>query len=122
MKLLLCTYLVGLGLYSSGAAWGNESTDAVMKAEDVRHLLVGQAEKEAKSALARGDRRLLAVYGLTLEVPGVSDDVRRLRSQFGLRILEGTSDATTGAQDRQMNLNARKYAIQYNRVVISAAK
>jgi hypothetical protein len=122
MKLLLCIYLVGIGLYSSGAARGDESTDAVMKTEDVRHLLVGQAEKDAKSALARGDRRLLAVYGLTLEVPGVDDDVSRLRSQYGLKILGGTSDATTGAQDRQMNLNARKYAIQYNRVVISAGK
>jgi hypothetical protein len=122
MKLLLCAYLVSIGLYSSGKAWGDESTVTVMKAEDVRHLVVGQAENNAKSAIARGDRRLLAVYGLTLEVPGVSDDVSKLRSQYGLRILEGTSDAIKGEQDRQMNLNARKYATQYNRTVISAAK
>jgi|KBSSwiStaDraftv2_1062776.scaffolds.fasta_scaffold418286_1 hypothetical protein len=122
MKLFLCAYLVGIGLYSAGTAWGNESTDTVMKAEDVRHLLVKQAENAAKSAISRGDRRLLAVYGLTLEVPGVRDDVIRLRSQYGLRILKGTSDVIKGPRDRQMNLNARKYAIQYNRVVISAGK
>jgi hypothetical protein len=112
MKLLLCAYLVGIGLYSYGAAWGNESIDTVMKAEDVRHLIVGQAEHDAKSAMARGNRRLLAIYGLTLEVPGVGDDVSKLRSKYGLRILQGTSDAIKDAQDRQTNLNARKYALQ----------
>jgi hypothetical protein len=122
MKLLLCAYLVGIGLYASGVAWGDESTVTSMKAEDVRHLVVGHAENDAKSAIARGDRRLLAVYGLTLEVPGVSDDVSKLRSKYGLRILEGTSDAIKDAQDRQTNLNARKYAKEYNRVVISAEK
>jgi hypothetical protein len=122
MKLLLCVFLVGIGLFSSGATWGDESTETVMKAEDVRHLVVGQAENDAKGAIARGDRRLLAVYGLTLEVPGVSDEVSKLRRKFGLRILEGTSDAIKDAQDRQMNLNARKYAMQYNRVVIAAEK
>ncbi len=122
MKLLLYACLVCISLYSSGAAWGDESTDTVMKADDVRHLVVGQAESNAKSAIARGDRRLLAVYGLTLEVPGVSDDVRRLRTQYGLRILEGTSDAIKSAQDRQTNLNARKYATLYNRVVILSGR
>jgi len=85
MKLLLCIYLVGISLYSFGTAWGDESTVTTMKAEDVRHLVVGQAENDAKSAIARGDRRLLAVYGLTLEVPGVADDVRKLRTRYPRR-------------------------------------
>lgn len=122
MKFLLYICIVCLGLYSFGTARGTESTDTVMKVEDVRQLLVERAENDAKTAIARGDRRLLAVYGITLEVPGVSDDVSKLRSQYGLKILAGTSDAINGEQDRRMNLNARRYARLYNRMVIQSGK
>jgi hypothetical protein len=121
VRSLLFALLLGMGLYSTGAAWGDEGKDAVMDAADVRHLVVDNAEKDAKAALGKGDRHLLAVYGLTLEVPGTSEDVSRLRDHYGLKLLEGTSDGIT-EQNRQLKLTARRYAAQYNRTIISAAK
>jgi hypothetical protein len=90
-----------------------------VRAEDVIRLQVEHAESDARSAIARGDRRLLAVYGYTTEVPGVNAGVTELRARYGLRMLEGTSDSYKGSKDKALNENARKYASLYNRVVIS---
>jgi len=122
MKLFSRACLICICLYAAAVTWGDEKQDVLTKAEDVRLLKVEQAESDARSAVARGDRRLLAVYGLTLEVPGLNDDVSKLRSQYGLRILGGTSDALRGEQDRRTNSNARRYATRYNLVVASATK
>jgi hypothetical protein len=122
MKLFYGACMIFIYLSSATLVWGNEKQDVITKEEDVRLLKVEHAESDARDAVARGDHRSLAVYGLTLEVPGLSENTNKLRSQYGLRILGGTSDALRGEQDRRMNLNARQYAERYNRVVVSEAK
>jgi len=122
MKLFSRAWIVCICLSSPAVTWGDEKPDVITKEEDVRLLKVEHAESDARAAIARGDRRLLAVYGLTLEVPGLSENASKLRSRYGLRILGGTSDALRGEQDRQNNLNARRYATRYNLVVVSATK
>ena len=97
----------------------DDRIDDTMKVEQVTQLKVDAAETDARAAVARGDQRLLAVYGITVEVPGVDTNVATLRQQYGLRILEGTSDAIKGPQDRLFNENARKYAKKYNHIIIS---
>jgi hypothetical protein len=109
--------LVMLFAVSSVSANDNPSDD--MKAEQVSHLKVDTAQADAEAALVRGDTRLLAVYALTVEVPGTSESVSSLRQKYGLRMLEGTGDAIKGSHDRLMNENARNYAIKYNQVIIS---
>jgi hypothetical protein len=93
-------------------------TDSI-KPEMVAQLKVTNAESDARSAVAHGDKRLLAVYGYTLMVPGVHDDASALRAKYGLRILNGTSDAYKDSSDREFNENARKYASIYNRIVVA---
>jgi len=97
----------------------DDKIDDTMNVEQVANLKVDAAETDARAAIARGDQRLLAVYGITVEVPGVDTSVATLRQRYGLRILEGTSDAIKGPQDRLLNENARKYAKKYNRIIIS---
>ena len=94
--------------------------DDIVKIERVMQLKVDTAELDARAAIAHSDRRLLAVKGITVEVPGVDASVATLREQYGLRILEGTSDAIKGPQDRLINGNARNYAKKYNRIIVSA--
>lgn len=97
----------------------DKSTDAAMAVDQVAKLNVDTAEADAKAAIARGDRRLLAVYGFTVEVPGSKENVAILRDKYGLRVLEGTGDAIKGPQDQVLNKNARQYARKYNQIIIS---
>ncbi|MEO8896298.1 MAG: hypothetical protein ABI450_10490 [Rhizomicrobium sp.] len=92
-----------------------------MNIEQVRKLDVKTAASDAKAALARGDKRLLAVYGFTLSVPGgpQQGDAHIWRDTTGLRILDGTSDAIHGEAGRRFNDNARAYAEKYNKVMLS---
>jgi hypothetical protein len=92
-----------------------------MKIEQVAKLNVDTAETDAMAAIAHGNVRLMAVYGFTIEVPGVDESVAKLRQLYGLRMLEGTGDAIKGPQDRLLNENARKYVAQYNQTVISSS-
>ncbi len=91
---------------------------ATMSAQEVAHLKQSNAEADAVSALSHGDQRLLAVYGITLELPGVDDDTGRLKEAHGVRVLNGTSDAYKNDNERRLNENARQYAATYNRVVL----
>jgi hypothetical protein len=99
-------------------AFADKSADN-MKVEDVMHLKPEKAEVDARQALAHGDTRLLAVYGYTVEVPGVRANAGELKVKYGLRMLEGTTDSYKNDRDRQMNENARRYASIYNRIVVS---
>lgn len=116
-ELLVGVLLVGISTWHASTADTKPLSD--MKAEEVARLKVSTAELDAKNAVAHGDKRLLAVYGLTVEVPGVQGDVSELRAKYGLRILEGTSDAIKGPSDRVLNQTARNYAARYNQTVVS---
>ena len=103
----------------SDASASDNLTDAIMTVDRVAGLKVEMAERDAKAAMAHGDRRLLAVYGITFEVPGTVEAVPILRQKFGLRVLQGTGDALNGSKDKAFNDNARRYAKKYNQTVLS---
>jgi len=44
--------------------------------QEVGQLRPSNAESDAARSLSRGDRRLLAVYGYTVEIPGIDGDQR----------------------------------------------
>jgi hypothetical protein len=114
-KVILYIALLSL----SATSFADVTPTGSIKPEMVAQLKVSNAESDARGAVAHGDKRLLAVYGYTLMVPGVRGDASELRARYGLRILEGTSDAYKDASDREFNETARKYAATYNRVVIA---
>jgi hypothetical protein len=116
-----------LGIFLAMVCFGTASVSADgtladdMKAEQVAQLKIDTAEADAKAAMARGDMRLLAVYGFTVEVPGVVESVAAARQKYGLRMLEGTGDALKSPRDKITNEIARKYAAKYNAIIVSQA-
>jgi hypothetical protein len=111
--------LISLVLLAVSAVSANDKTNNDMSVAEVAQLKVDTAQADAEAALIRGDTRLLAVYGLTIEVPGASEAVSSLRQRYGLRMLEGTGDAIKGPHGRLINENARNYAVKYNQLIIS---
>lgn len=116
-ELLAGVLLVGISIWHTSTADTKPPGD--MKIEEVSKLKISTAESDARIAVAHGDKRLLAVYGVTTEVPGVRGEAGELRAKYGLRILQGTSDAIKGPSDRVLNQNARSYAALYNQTVVS---
>lgn len=68
--------------------------------------------RTAEQAVARGDRRLLAVNGYTRWTPGALD--YSLRTKYGYRTLENTSDTPDDASCAAYQDAATAYAERYN--------
>lgn len=83
-----------------------------MGLEELRSLKLNNATEDATNAYARGDARLLGVYGFSVEVPGYDGAPYPHKSK--IRILEGTGDAFCTREEADLNHNARTYARKYN--------
>jgi len=86
---------------------------------ELKKLKIDNAVPDAKKAIAINDFRLLAVRGYTIEVPGIKESVSKIEKKFGIKIIEGTSDAFEGPEHKYLNEIARKYAEQYNQTIIN---
>ena len=79
--------------------------------------------QDAHAAVAKGDNRLKAVAGLTIEIPGIpphQDDI--YSSRYGISVISGTSDSLESEEHARLNHLARKYAEQYNREVLKSVQ
>lgn len=77
----------------------------------------GRAESDARQALARGDNRLVGVYGFASETPGATFEDRE---RLGARFIDGTGDDLHYFGEVAFNERAREYAERYNTVILAA--
>ena len=83
-------------------------------------LLDADPIADAIRALATGDTRLLGVADFAVRIPVTQNHgSRSLETEFGLRVLEGTSDCIFGEEHLRLNIMAREYARVYNDYVIA---
>jgi hypothetical protein len=63
---------------------------------------------------------------MAIEIPGtpinVPQDFLRLKSDYGMRILEGTTDTAANAEHQDLLQNARLYAERYNKTILTEHK
>ena len=106
-----------------GNAMAESPATSNVNVRDAARLNIDNAVEDARHAVAMNDIRLFAVYGITIELPGVTNDSPETRAKYGYRIIEGTGDALKTAEDRKLNDNARAYAARYNKeILIEVAK
>jgi hypothetical protein len=75
---------------------------------------------DAQKALVSNDHRLVGVYGYVLSIPGVqTSQWLTYQQRYGVRPIEGTSDALEGEEHERLVRMAREYAERYNRHVLS---
>jgi hypothetical protein len=78
---------------------------------------------DAQNALASNDHRLVGVYGYVVSIPGL--DISQwpdYQQRYGLRPIEGTSDALEGEEHARLVRKATEYAERYNRHVLRHVK
>lgn len=105
----------------AGALFFLSACENSQTTNELSSLRPEDAEDDARAAVAAGDRRLLAVNGVALEVPGVDDTPEKLRAEYGIRVLEGTSDTPTPSEI-EPNDRAREYATTYNREIMELSQ
>ena len=113
-----------LCLCSGPALGADHNQPKSYRRQQVAQLKPSNAAADAKNALSRGDKRLLAVYGYALELPGIDGDLAKMRAIYGLRLLR-TAAARRGNKDEQeraFQKSARLYAAAYNRVIIAGTR
>ena len=89
---------------------------------ELRKLRTENAISDARKSADSKDFRFLAVQGYALTVPGVREDLIRVQSTYGIKIIEGTSDTFNSPEERQLNANARAYAEKYNQTIVAEKK
>jgi hypothetical protein len=110
-------------LFLAGCTKGDNKTAMQNdKYAELRKLKIENAVQDALKSIESKDYRLLAVRGYALNVPGVSEDVRSIETSYGIKIIEGTSDAIEGPEHKRLNDNARAYAKIYNRTIVDKVK
>ncbi len=82
----------------------------------IRSLKLYNATKDAEKSYARGDARLLGVYGFSVEVPAYNGDPFAHKSE--IRMIDGTGDAFCTDEEADLNRNARAYARKYNETIL----
>jgi hypothetical protein len=75
---------------------------------------------DAKKALASGQHTLLAVWGVTWLIPGVSEPEKaEYRQRYGVKFIEGTGDVLYSEEHARLVRQAYSYAMAYNRHILS---
>jgi hypothetical protein len=90
---------------------------AVAKLQWVEHA---DPVLDARTALSHGDNRLLGVNGVTLGVP-VTDPAKQPSyiDQYGVRQIDGTSEAVESPRHAELLKEATEYALRYNTVIVT---
>lgn len=95
------------------------ASDSSSKIDKLRWIEDANPIQDAREAFNQGDKRLRAVYGYTLVIPGVSEeDYVEYKNKFGVNLIEGTSDSLLNDEHARLNNLAYDYAMQYNKTII----
>lgn len=94
---------------------GRENVEAEADAPTLSGVQMRSAEQDANAALARGDTRLIGVFGFAREVPG-APAVSAYEAGGCVRMIEGTNDY----ENSWANKRAREYARRYNAQMLKA--
>jgi len=87
--------------------------------EQLRWIEKANPTTDAEAALKKNDHTLLAVQGYTWVIPG-TDESRKseYKTRYGVRVIQGTSDAAINKEHLRLIRLATEYAANYNRYLL----
>jgi hypothetical protein len=109
-----------LSLFMVGAVVSCSAAPDSASVAKLRWLEHADPIVDAQNALASKDHRLVGVYGYTLSAPGIETSQQRTyQERYGIRPIEGTSDALESEEHERLVRKATEYAERYNRHMLS---
>ena len=116
--LRLCVVVACALFLASCGNWRSSVAEIVENCRTIPAFNPDMASADAKEAASIGDNELLAVYGYTVEIPGVRGDDLVIKSRNGYFMIGGTGDHTRNPSCRSRNERARNYALIYNKTIV----
>ena len=112
------TWLTALALCGCNDKASRPETAEAAPPEPLKWLADANPDKDAKSAIAAKDFRLLAISGRGLMLPGITEsDKEKAKQQCGIRYMEGMGDVIKDKQYKQWWDKGKQYAQSYNTLV-----
>lgn len=121
-KYIICLTIMLAFLSTNSSCTESKNQPSTNPVEQLRWLYKADPGKDAKQAIAKGDFRLVAVYGYTLIIPGLNGDLSKYEKLYGIRVIEGTSDVMQNEEHGKLNALASEYAKKYNRIILEQKK
>ncbi|MDJ0833638.1 MAG: hypothetical protein QNJ69_08975 [Gammaproteobacteria bacterium] len=102
-------------LVSLGACAGNQLSEPEKQLGWIRDA---NPEQDAKTAISRGDFRLMAMAQRSLVIPGVNpDNSRSYELKCGVNIMQGVGDVIRSQNHLELMKMAHQYALRYNAMI-----
>jgi hypothetical protein len=115
--------LLVLGMVVAGCATYSEKTNsqisavAIVKTE-LASLNLQNPESDLEKNFIHGDKRFIGIYGFVLYCPGTQGVSYDFIKQYGIRTIDGTSDALENEEHIALQRAAIKYAERYNQELL----
>jgi hypothetical protein len=93
------------------------SGTAILKTT-LRALNTEDPAADLRTNIGNGDYRFIDIYGFVCYPPGVTEQELPLVSKYGMRALDGTSDAIESDEHAALMRKAVKYAETYNELLV----
>ena len=114
--------MIPLAAVAITSAFGCHRQDTP-EVQSLRWLEKADPVVDATTALAKGDHRLRAVYGLGVTIPGTDRMAfESFKQNYGINEIAGTTDALLNGEHGRLVQLAIRYAEIYNQHIIRAYK
>jgi hypothetical protein len=114
---LVFMFTVIMQLFTTASCFSDSLDDANIRGTIVK-LEKADPNKDVEEAILRNDWRFVGVMGYTTEVPGVEHFSKQYRKEYGVRVIEGTTDNVTSPDLAHLNEIAHSYALKYNKLLL----
>jgi hypothetical protein len=116
----LISFIFSIVFYSSSLlAFSSSPEETPYTVADWENSL--SAEDDAKIAIEHQDLRLLGFAGKGYDIPGINAaNQQRYIDSCGLRLFEEFGDVVSNRKQLEKMQQARDYARQYNRIILTA--
>ena len=119
ISIVLFNLLASTVFFGTAISGNNEGHSCEELVQKLVWVEGANPDKDAEHALARGQRKYMAVGGYILYIPGTaSTEYFRATSEKDYSLIEGTSDGFCNERHKLLNDRAFKYAESYNTYII----
>jgi hypothetical protein len=101
-----------------GCSTRPECKPEVTSSANLAKYLHADPVTDALKAIKQRDLRFLAVRGYAVVVSGVPDFREKYASKYTYRVIDGTSDTFSNVGERNLQLQVRDYAKNYNQTLL----
>lgn len=118
--ILIIVCLLSISVFAQEAKV--KTNEDILRAE-LKKFNFDNPEKDITINLEKKDTRFIGVYNYAVSLPGIlTQEQSYIKDKYGVRMIEGTSDAIESDEHAKLMTLAYKYAKEYNQKLLEILK